>query len=200
MADRPANATTGTMYHPTAPGMTHPASVALQTGPAPATLADRLREITTELDPTLRIEEILALDEIYREQAVGNNLGASVLGAVTLSVLLLSCAGLYALMSFTVNQRRREIGIRAALGAQPGRLITGVFGRALGQVAAGALAGVGVALLLGHYMPSEVLGGWNVPGVIPAAAVFMIVIGVFATAGPARRGLRVDPIEELREG
>ncbi len=102
-------------------------------------------------------------------------------------------------MSFTVNQRRREIGIRSALGAPPSRLLAGIFRRALGQLAIGAGAGVLVALLLGYYLPIEVIGGWNVRGVVPAAAALMMVIGLLATAGPARRGLRVDPIGELRE-
>ena len=200
VADLPAHTVNGRMYHPLVTGQTHPASLVLRTGPPPASLAEPLREITTALDPTLRIEEILPLDEIYREQAVGNNLGASVLAMITLSVLLLSGAGLYALMSFTVNQRRREIGIRSALGAGPRRLLAGIFRRALGQVAVGALVGTLVAFLLNNYLPMELLGGWNVPGIIPAAALFMMIIGLLATAGPARRGLRVDPIEELREG
>ena len=61
------------------------------------------------------------------------------IGLVTMSVLLLSAAGIHALMSFTVAQRTREIGIRAALGAHPRRLLLGVFGRALRQLALGVL-------------------------------------------------------------
>lgn len=200
VADLPAHETGGTMYHPMAPGQMHPASLALRAGSTPAAVADRLREITTALDPTLHVEEILPLDEIYREQEVGNNMGALALAVVTLSVLLLSAAGIYALMSFTVNRRRREIGIRAALGAQAHHVLAGIFRRALGQLAVGALGGVLVALFIGTYLPIEEVGGWNVPGVIPAAVAFMMAIGLLAAYGPARRGLRVQPTEALREG
>ena len=127
-------------------------------------------------------------------------MGAFALAAVTLSVLLLSAAGMYALMSFTVSQGRREIGIRSALGAQPRRLLAAIFGRALGQVGAGALGGVLAALLLGYYLPIEEMGGWDVPGVLPAAAALMIAVGLLAAVGPARRGLRIEPTEALRDG
>ena len=117
-------------------------------------VAGRLLAMTTALDPALRLEELRPLDEIYREQMIVNNLGTLALGAVTLCVLLLSAAGLYALMSFTVNQRRREIGIRSAMGAQPHRLLAGIFRRALGQVAAGGYlrcpGGAPARLLLAH--------------------------------------------------
>lgn len=200
VADRPANVDRGTMYHPMAAGQMHPARLAVRVGGDPASMADRLREITRTLDPTLRVDAVLSLAEIYRQKEIGNNIGAFSLAAVTLSVLLLSAAGMYALMSFTVNHRRREIGIRSALGAQPSFLLAGIFKRALGQLAAGAFGGVLVALLLDHYMPAEKLGGWPVPGVIPTAMAFMIVVGLLAAAGPARRAMRVDPIAELREG
>ena len=200
VTDLRANATRGTMYHPLAPGQIHPASLALRMRSTPASVANRLREIATALDPTLRVETGRTLDEIYREQAVGNNLGAFSLAAVTLSVLLLSAAGMYALMSFTVSQRRREIGIRSALGAQPRRLLAGIFRHALGQLAVGAVGGLLLALLLDYYLPVEQAGGWNIPGVVPAAAVLMIGVGLLAAAGPARRGLRIEPTEALREG
>ena len=188
------------MFHPAAPGEIHPASLALRVRSNPADVTGRLREITAALDPALRVDQVRAMDEIHRQHQEGNYLGASALTAVTLSVLLLSAAGMYALMSFTVNQRRREIGIRSALGAQPRRLLAGIFRRALGQLAAGTAAGVLLALLLDHYIPAEQAGGWDIPGIVPAAAAFMLLVGLFATAGPARRGLRVDPTEALRGG
>ena len=196
--DLPANTNTRRMYHPLAPGGAHPVSLALRVEPTANSVAGRLLDMTASLDPALRIEEVLRLDEIYRELAAGPRIAAAIVGAVTLSVLLLSVAGLYALMSFAVNQRRREIGIRSALGAQPRRLLAAIFRRALGQVAAGFVVGILLALLVDYYLPIEVAGGRNVPGVIPGAAVFMIVVGLLAALGPARRGLRVDPTEALR--
>lgn len=198
--DVPAQADRGTLYQPMEPGRLHPTYLAIRLGPQPSTMVDRLRQVATRLDPTLRLDEILPLDEVYDEQAVGNNVGASALAAVVLSVLLLSAAGLYALTSFTVNQRRREIGIRSALGATSGRLLASVFKRTLGQFAVGAVAGVLVAALIDFYLPAEVVGGWSVPGIIPGAAALMVWIAILAAAGPARRGLRVDPNTELREG
>ena len=187
VADVPSNTNTRTMYHPMAPGQALPVSLMLRVGDAQSDVAGRIREITTMLDPTLRVDEILSLDEVYRRIQLSNNVAGLALAVVMVSVLLLSAAGLYALMSFTVNQRRREIWIRSALGAQPRRLLAGIFRRALGQVGAGAVGGVLAALLIGYYLPLEEMGGWNVPGIIPGAAVIMVVIGLLAAFGPARR-------------
>ncbi len=200
VADLDSNKAIRTIYHPAAPGQIHPVSLVLRMEPNASGVAGGLLEVTTALDPTLRADNLNTLDEIYRQQAVGNYMGASALVTVTLSVLLLSAAGMYAFISFTVNQRRREIGIRAALGAQPQRLHAGILGRALGQVGVGALGGVLVALLLGYYLPVEQMGGWDVPGILPGAAALMIVVGLLAVVGPALRALRVDPTEALRDG
>ena len=75
-----------------------------------------------------------------REQGVMRLIGVTI-ALVDAERLVLSAAGIYALMSFTVARRRREIGIRAALGADPVRILVGIFSRAFAQLAAGALAG-----------------------------------------------------------
>jgi ABC-type antimicrobial peptide transport system permease subunit len=160
----------------------------------------RLHEIGTSLDPTLRLDNVRRLDEIYGETQTTSNLTSYGLAIVTLSVLLLSAAGLYALMSFTVTRRRREIGIRMALGAPPGRMLASIFARALWQIAAGVAVGVTVALFLHSRLKIEVEGGWHIPGILPAAAIFIIAIGLLSAAGPARRAIRVDPTEALRDG
>lgn len=199
-ADLQKNSIVQTIYLPMVPETLSAVSLALRLRSDPATAAGTLRSATWDVDPALRLNQIRRLDEIYRQKAMGNYLGAGGLVAAALSVLLLSAAGIYALMSFTVNRRRKEIGIRTALGAQPRSIVIGIFGRALGQVGLGALGGILLALLVGHALPIEEMGGWDVPWVIPVAATFLVAVAFLALLGPARRGLRVEPIEELREG
>ena len=185
-------------YHAAAPGQIQPARLQLHLRGDPAALAERLRDIVATVDPTLHVDEVRTLAEIYRQHRFGDNLGAITIGAITGSLLLLSAAGLYALMAFTVAQRRREIGIRSALGAQPGQLVAAVFRRAFWQIGAGSAAGMLAAYIAGRYVPIEQIGGLPIPGILPGAAAFMLLVGVLASLGPARRGLRIDPTEALR--
>ena len=97
-----------------------------------------------------------------------------------------------------VAQRRREIGIRSALGAQPRQLIAAVFRRAFWQVCAGAAIGMLTAYGVGLYVPIEQVGGLPIRGILPGAAAFMLLVGILAALGPARRALRIDPTEALR--
>jgi putative ABC transport system permease protein len=205
VADLPANpivprTPAARLYHPLSPGQIHPVTLALRMrGSTPEAVAARFREIATGLDPTLRLNEIVPLEEVYQRQRVGMNTAALVLGLVTLSVLLLSAAGVYALMSFTVARRQREIGIRAALGAHPHRILGSIFSRALGQLTLGVAVGIGVAALLEGLTGNELMDGKGAV-ILPAVSVFMLLVGLLAAVGPARRGLRIQPTEALREG
>ncbi len=125
-------------------------------------------------------------------------LGALGIALVTFSVLLLSAAGIYALMSFAVTRRRREIGIRAALGAHPRRLLATIFSRALAQLAIGVGVGLAVATLLDVLTEGELMGGQRAV-FLPAVSAFMIAVGLVAALGPASRGLRIQPTEVLKE-
>ena len=185
-------------YHAAAPGQIDPAHLQLRLRGSSAGLAGRLRDVAANVDPSLHVDAVRTLAEIYREHRVGDNLGAITIGAVTGSVLLLSAAGLYALMAFTVAQRRREIGIRSALGAQPGHLVAAVFRRASWQIGIGSAAGILAAYLVRVYIPIEQIGGLPIPGILPGAGTLMLFVGVLASLGPARRGLRIDPTEALR--
>jgi ABC-type antimicrobial peptide transport system permease subunit len=99
------------------------------------------------------------------------------------------------MMSFTVAQRTREIGIRTALGAQPGRVMLSVFGRAAWQVAAGVVVGTILS------SAAVVAIGRGLAGAAPlllAVAAIMGLVGLIAAFGPARRALRIEAIEALR--
>jgi ABC-type antimicrobial peptide transport system permease subunit len=110
----------------------------------------------------------------------------------------LSAAGIYSLMSFTVARRRREIGIRSALGADPARILAGIFSRAFAQLGAGAAAGMAGAVGLEQLLDGEMFQGQGAV-ILPIVAVFITLAGLLAAIGPARQGLRIDPTEALRE-
>lgn len=123
-------------------------------------------------------------------------LGALGIALVTLSVLLFAGAGLYALMSFAVSQRQPEIGIRAALGAHPRRILLTIFSRALAQLAIGIVLGL-LPWAVFALSDGELLAG-RAAVLLPAVAAFMLIVGLLAAIGPARRGLRVQPTEALK--
>lgn len=197
--DVPGNDERPRMYHPLEPGHLDPVVMTLRMPFVRAGMAEWLREVATRVDSRLRIDEYAALERTYSELRAQDIGAATALIIVTTSVLLLSAAGMYALMSFTVSQRRREIGIRAALGAQPGRILVGVFRRALGQILLGAIAGLLFAIVVTRYFPIEQLGGRAIPGIVPAAAALMVLVGCLAAIGPARRAMRAKPTAALRE-
>jgi ABC-type antimicrobial peptide transport system permease subunit len=113
------------------------------------------------------------------------------------TVLLLSAAGIYAMMSFTVAQRRREIGIRAAMGADAGQLLWSIFATAALQLAAGVAVGITMGLVMDRASEGELLG---LAGrtLLPLTAALMVIVGLVAASGPARRSLRIQPTEALR--
>jgi ABC-type antimicrobial peptide transport system permease subunit len=164
----------------------------------PSAFAGRLREISAGVDPSLQLSKVSSPEEAAkREQGIMRLIGVT-LTAVMLSLVVLSGAGIYALMSFTVARRRKEIGIRAALGADPTRILAGIFSRALAQLAAGAAVGLAGAIALEQVLEGEMFQGHGAV-ILPLVALFMTVTGLLAAIGPARRGLRIQPIEALRE-
>jgi hypothetical protein len=164
---------------------------------APGAFAPTLRRLAASVDPMLQLSPPRSLYTMYREYVRGGAQMALVVALVTGSVLLLSAAGIHALMSFTVNQRRREIGIRSALGAPARRILAGVLARAARQLALGVGVGLAAAVALDVASGGVLLQGTGVL-LVPGTAAFMLVVGLLAAAGPARRGLEVQPTDALR--
>lgn len=182
-----------TVYHPAAAG---DATLSVRFhDKIPEGFLERFRQVGAEVDPALQLRRVRPLADYYSElRTLWRHLGWGI-ALVTASVLLLSAAGIYALLSFTVARRTREIGIRAALGAAPHRLLLGIFKRASMQLVTG--------VLLGSVLSAAVLSNINV-GIARAAALLlsvaaiMLIVGLLAALGPARRGLRIEPSEALR--
>jgi ABC-type antimicrobial peptide transport system permease subunit len=121
-----------------------------------------------------------------------------VVGLITLSVLLLSAAGVYALMSFTVSRRQREIGIRSALGASRSRIVWSIFSRTGRQLALGLALGALATGALDRLSGGELLRG-QATVLLATVAALMVLAGAIASTGPARRALRIQPMEALRQ-
>lgn len=187
------------LYHPGAPGEIHPILVAVQVGEDPLSFTARLREVTAEVDADAMIQYPRVLAEAPNGARNVTRYGTLVLLFVAAIAIVLSAAGLYALMSFTVSQRTREIGIRTALGARPGSIVSAIARRALLQL----LAGVVLGIVAGRWLMTKVVD--SPPPVdshvlLGTLAAFMLVVGMLACLFPTLRGLRIRPVEALREG
>jgi hypothetical protein len=183
-------------YHPIASGAAHPAVLSIQYGNTPpADLAQRVREIGAEIDPSMQMQRVVPLSDFYDEARAAFQTIALAVALVTAAVLLLSAAGVHAMMSFTIAQRTREIGIRSALGAQPRHLLLGIFKGTMRQLALGIVAGsllsVGIFVAVGSSFSSAT-------GLLVTVAAVMAVVAFLAAVGPARRILRIQTVEALR--
>jgi putative ABC transport system permease protein len=187
------------VYHAASPGEVYPALLNVRLrGTEPSGFAGMFRQISADVDPDLQVRDLSTADEVMkREQGLMRIIGVTIAVAMS-SVVILSAAGIYALMSFAVARRRREIGIRAALGADPGRVLAGIFSRALAQLGLGAAVGMAGAFALELITEGEMFQGQGAV-ILPIVVVVMTTVGMLAALGPARRGLRIQPTEALRE-
>jgi predicted permease len=178
------------MYRPSAPILGRAGQIAVKVRD-PDAFARRLRTLAADVDPTISLSDVKPLADAGGGEAKTNWALTFVAWLISFIVLLLSATGIHALMSFTVSRRTREIGIRAALGARPGRIVAGIFSRAFLQISAGIVAGSGLAALFGLGSSREVL-------LLLAADGVMLLVGLTACALPLRRALSIDPTEALR--
>jgi predicted permease len=167
-------------------------------GADPIAFAPRMRAIAADVDQGIFLRRVQPLDEGLWKTHLPLRLMTSALLAVALSVLFLSAAGLYALMSVIVTQRRREIGIRIALGADRRRVLTGIFLRAALQVGTGITLGLVIASVVLLVGGGE-MNGFNAFIILPVVSLFMLGVGALAALGPARRCLSIQPSAVLKE-
>jgi putative ABC transport system permease protein len=121
------------------------------------------------------------------------------LGAFAGIALLLSAVGLYGMLAYDVTQRTREIGIRAAIGAQPAHVRSLVLGSGLRLAGAGLLLGVAGALALTRFLASQLYGvSPRDPVALVLAFLGLAVISLVSSYLPARRAARIDPVSALR--
>jgi putative ABC transport system permease protein len=184
------------MYSPAGRGDTGSLLMAIQVrGIQPEAFAPRLRQLLADVDQDLQLRSIASMTDVLSRQEAELRVAAMVTGPLTLSILLLSATGLYALMAFTVAQRRREIGLRVALGANPLRLMATIMSRSLWQLG----IGVGLGSLASVVLFSEgELTGTGGMWMLPPLVAVVLAVGLLAAAAPAWRALKIQPTDALR--
>jgi putative ABC transport system permease protein len=188
--------TSAALYRPASPDSAYPAHIALAMRTEPAGFSDRLRAIAAAVDPTLHLHDVEPLDEVGRTLWLEFNFLFTLLVVVSAIALLLSLSAVYAIMAFAVARRRREIGIRVALGADRLQVASAILARPIAQVGGGVLAGAVVTSLLAF----AATGGVTAWGALLVAAYAALMSGVclLACLTPLRRALRIDPADTLR--
>lgn len=151
------------------------------------------------VDPTVAIENMKTLDEIRSESLASRNFAMQLLVGFSVVGSVLTLVGIYGVLSLSVASRRREIAIRAAVGAERRDIRNLVFAEGFRLIAGGVISGMAAALLLSRVLRSFLFG------VQPTDALTLIGVGLlfaavalFACWAPTRRAARVDPLEALR--
>ncbi len=155
----------------------------------------RLRTVAAAVDPALRLDDVARMDTLSDAGIAFTMFWVRLVAVVSAVAMLLSMAGIYAVMSFTVARRTREIGIRVALGASRRRVVAAVFARPLAQVVLGVVAGGVLTVIVNDGIEHPSLD------LVLAAlgyAVLMFGVCLLACIVPTRRALRIQPTEALR--
>lgn len=166
-------------------------------GPAPTESA--LRGVVSGLDPNLPLTDIQTGNEIVAASARSARFRATIMGGVAALAVLLSGMGLFAVLRQSVAQRRKEFGIRMALGAAPAALVRAVCGSGLGLAVIGIGLGIIATFALAGYVRSLLFGVSAIdPAVLASVSAFMLLVAVAAAAVPAWRASRLSPTLALR--
>ncbi len=165
---------------------------------APALIAS-VRSAMAELAPDLPIFDLSTMDEVFRSSISTQRLTMMLLGTFSGLALLLAAVGLYGVLSYSVGQRTREIGVRMALGAQSADVVSLVVRHGFKLASLGLLLGAAAAFALTRLLRTVLyeVSPFD-PASFAAVAVVLALIGLFACWLPARRATRVNPIEALR--
>jgi putative ABC transport system permease protein len=164
----------------------------------PSTLTAQVREQIQSIDPGLPVFHAETLDDVLSDSLSVRRFSMEMVALFAVTALLLAGLGIYGTISYVVNEQRREIAIRLALGAQRSNILRMVLRRGLGLVAAGAGLGVAAALIVSHLMAGLLYG--VSPTDLPTFAGVALVLTTVALAAsyiPALRAMRLDPITTL---
>jgi putative ABC transport system permease protein len=174
-------------------------TIVARTAVPPMSLADEVKAAVRELDSNLPVNQIRTVEDVVAESIAQPRFYMLLLGVFAAVALLLAAIGIFGVMSYTVSQRTREIGIRMALGAQGGSVVSMVVGQAMALACVGLVVGVVAALALSRTMTTLLFDmSPTDPVTFATVAGVLAFVAFLASYLPARRAANVDPIEALR--
>jgi len=175
-------------------------SIVVRTALDPKALAPVLQRVVLKLDPDLPVDELKPMQGWIDESTVSRRSPALLAGIFAGVALMLAAVGTYGVLAYAVGQRRREIGVRMALGALPQQVLAQFVGLGLRLLLVGVILGAIGSWFVGRAMESQLFGvGAIHVGVLAGAGCVMLVVVLAATFLPSHRASRVSPIEALRD-
>jgi putative ABC transport system permease protein len=189
------------VYVPLPQCLWHSMVVTVRTSLPPASLAPSVRVVVARLDPDLAVDDVQTMEQVLNHSRARSRFSAALLSLFAALALVLAVVGTYGVLSYGVTQRRREIGIRMALGARPGMVLRMVLREAGGVVVVGLAAGS-----LGAFALTRLMRGllYEVNAVdaatYTAVAALLAAAAIVASLVPARQAASVDPASTIREG
>jgi predicted permease len=187
-------------YLPFAQAPRQDIKLVVRTRTEPAAAMPGIREAVRHVDPNLPLGDVMTMEQVKQESTVWMRQPTWVIGAFAAVAALLAALGLYGVLAHAVTQQRREIGIRMAVGASSGDVLSHVLGSAFSMLIVGLGVGLTGAFALTRVMKSLLFQVSALdPVALAAAGVLMIIIGTLAAWIPASRAAHVSPMTVLRD-
>ena len=190
----------GAYYFPMAQDTSSLFTFVLKTAGRPESVASALRNAVASLDTELPLFDLQTMEQRTEQSLLNRRSPALLSMSFGVVALLLSAVGIYGVLAYLVTQRRKEIGIRIALGSSSGAIFDLVLREGVLLVGTGLVAGVAGALVLRSSLESQLFGiSATDPLVVGAVTLLLGLVALAACALPARRATRIDPIAALAE-
>ena len=165
----------------------------------PRSLAPSVQRLVLGIDPQQPVDHVLTMEEVMADSLARRRLTLTLLGIFAGGAMLLAALGIYGVTAYMVTQRQQEIGLRMALGATRGAVLTLVIRQGMSLLAAGLAAGIVLSLALMWVLSSLLFAVRPYdPASLAAAVAVLALVALLACSIPAWRAARVDPLEALR--
>jgi cell division protein FtsX len=185
------------VYSPMPQTQSRSASLVARTRDVPSATLRALRDVVAGLDPELPVEEETMAERLDRALS-GPGRSTAVAAAFAVAAVILAALAIFGLMSYTVRQRQREIGVRIALGARPTAIARMIVGRGMRYAGVGTLLGLGLTAIEARWLEAFLFGvSATDPLTTVAVAVGLLLVAALACCLPALRASRIHPVEAI---